>query len=98
MTIFSNTHYYNRRWLYSIVNVNVRMRTITLRSYIATSRFTPNRNKLARTLIYSLDNIDLAYRFSRRYYHRLEDFFRDISIDSDLIIIFDDIKTSYYDN
>ncbi len=98
MTIFSNIHFHNRRWFYSIINVNVRLRTITLRSYVATSHYTPDRNKLARTLIYNLETRDLAYHFSRRHYRRLEDFFRDISIDSDLITIFDDIKTSYYDN
>lgn len=98
MTIFSNTHFNGHHWFYTTVNVNVRLRTITLRTYRSTRRYTPDRNKLARTLIYNLETRDLAYRFSRRYYRRLEDFFRDIQIDSYLITIFDDVKTSYYDN
>lgn len=98
MTIFSNTHYRNYHWFYSTINVNVRLRTITLRMYRATSHYTPDRNKLARTLVYNLDTRSLAYYFSRCYYRRIEDFFRDIQNNSNLITIFDDIKTSYYDN
>lgn len=98
MTILSNIHLRNARWYYTIINVNVRLRTITRRTYVATSHLTPNRNKLARTLIYNLETRDLAHKFSRRHYRYIEDFIRDIRTYSDSITIFDDIKTSYYDN